>query len=337
MSTSGVVPRSVSESRPAFDLFEGFATSNVLAGLEMAGLLGTLEERGLSEEDARRRDPDEAALLLASLRYLRDRALVQESSGRFTLTDFGREVCEDKGYIVWLVGGYGEPLRRLDALLAMGSRYGTDYVRDGRWVADGTTLMARKDVIPHTLRLLDKLEFDSVVDIGCGNARLLLTICQRAGARGVGVDINPEACALAEEAVREAGMTDRVQILCGNALDLDAIPGLAETQLVITFVLLHEILGKGHDALVGYLSDLAARLPVGAYLVIKEVEPPSGEGTGAEVFTPEFTLVHALMRQSLLTADGWRAAVEEAGFSVREVIADDMPGGIQLVCQKPRQ
>lgn len=322
--------------RRAFDLFEGYVVSSVLACLEMAGLMTQLETGGLTLDSvavATSHEPDARALAAACLAYLTERGLVEEDSGRYRLTPYGREVCADKGYLVWVVGGYGEPLRRLDGFLAGTKLYGTDYLRDGRWVADGAAMLGRKDVLPHAMRLLESVKFGHVLDLGCGNARFLLAVCSRFGSSGTGVDLSPEACAEARKAIIEAGQQDRVNVVEGNAADLASIPQLADTQLVVTFFLLHEILAQGRDYLVKYLRDLASRLPEKAHVLAAEVQPPVARIAGQR-FTPEFTLVHALMRQRLLSKDGWRDAFTEGGFSVIEALDDDMPGGVLLLAER---
>jgi SAM-dependent methyltransferase len=332
MSTIGPVEQ-VSTTRPAFDLFEGYAASSILAALQMADLLSALETDGISDDVVADRDPDRAALLRASLSYLRQRNLVRYESGRYTLTPYGAEVCVDKGYLVWLVGGYGEPLRRLDSFLGTGHRYGVDYVRDGKWVAGGAALLGGKDMVPHARKLLREIEFDSILDLGCGNARFLINACREFNARGVGIDISPEACADAERAVAEADMMDKIVITQADASALDEIDALAKTDLVVTFFLLHEILAHGSDVLHRYLADLRLRLPHGAHLLVAEVEPPSDHPTDPQRFTPEFTYVHALMRQTLLPATGWTQALESSGFTVRKIQPNQIPGGLLLLAQ----
>lgn len=320
-------------SRPAFDLFEGYAASSVLASFEMTGLLKTLEEGSLTLDAVADRGPDAVSLAAACLRYLGERGLVAEDSGRYSLTGYGHEVCRDKGYLVWLVGGYGEPLRRLDAFLGGAKRYGTDYPRDGRWVADGAAMLGRKDVVPHAMRLLESITFNRVLDLGCGNARFLLAVCSRFGSRGIGVDLSPEACAEAEKAIQEAGEQDRVTVVEGDAADVAGMPQLEDTQLVVTFFLLHEILAQGRERMVEYLRELSARLPERSYLLAAEVQPPLA-ATAGQRFTPEFTFVHALMRQGLLSAEGWRDVLAQGGFTVLEAIEDEMPGGIILLAER---
>jgi SAM-dependent methyltransferase len=303
----------------------------VIASLEMAGVLEDLEENGIQIGSAERLGIEEGALLEASLRYLAQRGLVYEESGVFKLSALGKAVCSDKGYLVWLAGGYGETLRHLGAFLTGDEIYGTDQARDGRWVAGGAALLGRRDVAPQAMRLLESVSFDRVLDLGCGNARFLLSVCRAFGCSGVGVDISPEACEEAVKAVEAAGMAERVQIVRGDAIDLDGIPSLGETQLVITFFLLHEISSESRSALIGYLSDMSSRLPAGAHLLVAEVLPTRQQAATTERFTPEFDFVHAVMRQSLLGEDEWREALEEGGFLVREVVPLDMPGGVLIL------
>jgi SAM-dependent methyltransferase len=321
------------EARPALDLFQGFAVSSVLAGLEMSGDLSVLAEGGIDVELIQGRDGAEKRLLAASLRYLEQRGLVRSDDGRFALTSYGEAVYHDRGFLLWLVGGYGEPLRRLDAMLGLGKRYGQDVERDGRWVADGTALMARRHVLPDAMALLGRLSFDSVLDLGCGNARFLLGVCRMFDARGVGVDLSPAAYAEAEKAVAEAGLERRIQVVLGDVRAIDEIPGLDEIQLVVAFYLLHEFLAVSRDALTSYLADLARRLPPKASLVIGEVEPPPA-GQAGSLFTPEFSYVHAMMGQRLLCADEWAEVLADGGFILREVVRLSFPGAILLNCQR---
>ena len=51
---------------------------------------------------------------------------------------------------------------------------------------------------------------DVVYDLGCGDGRIVITAAQRYGARGVGVDLDPERIREARENAARAGVTDRV-------------------------------------------------------------------------------------------------------------------------------
>lgn len=336
MSRSLLAAPSEIRDRPAFDYLAGFTACSLFAALDMAGLLPSLAADGVSGERFDELERDEAQLLRAALDYLRQRGLVIEEGGAYRLSEHGRAVGEDIGYLTWLVGGYGEPLNRVAEFVAEGKRYGVDCVRNVHWLANGTAKLAGKDVVPHVLELLEQVEFGSVLDIGCGNGRFLLRVCEQFGVRGVGLDISPDAVAEARKVAATAAAGDRVEFTLGRAEALEEITVLGETDLVVTFFLLHEILASGRDVLVEWFGDLSARLPAHAHLLAGEVQPPVADGS-QQPFTPEFTFVHALMRQRLFSAEEWRSALEDGGFTVRKILPSGQPGGILLLAQNARQ
>lgn len=314
--------------RPVFELFEGFALASVLASLDEAGLLAQLEAGPVSPPPAGGAD-DPDGLMLAAVRYLAQRDLAEERDGSFALTARGQAVCKDKGYLVWLQGGYGHVLAGLGDFITGARRYGTDVERAGRWVAEGSALIGRGDVAPHAVEVLSGIGFHHVVDLGCGNARFLIGAAQRFGVTGVGVDLSPEACEDAATMIADAELTGKVVVRCGDAGDLDAIPELAEADLVVAHFLLHEIFEHGREALIGYLTKLGTLMPAGAHMLVAEVQPASGAPD--ERWRPEFTLLHAIMRQELLDADGWHEAFTAAGWSRHEVRELGLPGAILLL------
>jgi SAM-dependent methyltransferase len=318
------------EQRPVFELFEGFALASVLASLDESGLLSALEEgrvgTGSPAPDGVA-DPD--GLMPATLRYLAQRELVEERDGAFALTERGRAVVKDKGYLVWLQGGYGHVLAGLGDFVTGARRYGVDVERAGRWVAEGSALIGRDDVAPYAVEVLSGIEFKHVVDLGCGNARFLIGAAQRFGVTGLGVDLSPEACEDAQRRIAEAELAGSVVVRCGDAGDLDAIPELADADLAVAHFLLHEIFEHGRAALIDYLTKLGELMPHGAHMLVAEVQPASGAPD--ERWRPEFTLLHAIMRQELLDAEGWDEAFRAARWSRHEVRELGLPGAILLL------
>ena len=65
---------------------------------------------------------------------------------------------------------------------------------------------------------------DVVYDLGCGDARSLVTAAKRYGAKGVGFEIDPRVAELARENVRENGVEDLVTIEETNIFDVDLSP-----------------------------------------------------------------------------------------------------------------
>jgi ubiquinone/menaquinone biosynthesis C-methylase UbiE len=75
---------------------------------------------------------------------------------------------------------------------------------------------------------------DVVYDLGSGDGRIVITAAQKFGARGVGVELDPELCREAERRVKELGLSERVSILQQNALRVDLSPATVVTMYLLT-------------------------------------------------------------------------------------------------------
>ncbi len=70
-----------------------------------------------------------------------------------------------------------------------------------------------EEVVAEMLRLANVGKDDVIYDLGCGDGRIVITAAQKYGARGVGIDIDPERIKESNENARKAGVTDRVKFL----------------------------------------------------------------------------------------------------------------------------
>jgi ubiquinone/menaquinone biosynthesis C-methylase UbiE len=77
---------------------------------------------------------------------------------------------------------------------------------------------------------------DVVYDLGCGDGRIVVTAAKERGARGVGIDLNPERIAEANANARTAGVTDRVRFMVGDLFAADFAPAT-----VVTLYLLPDV------------------------------------------------------------------------------------------------
>lgn len=66
-------------------------------------------------------------------------------------------------------------------------------------------------VVNEMLRLANVKSNDVVYDLGSGDGRIVIAAAQERGARGVGIDINPERIREANQNAQKAGVSDRVQ------------------------------------------------------------------------------------------------------------------------------
>ncbi|MEJ7930660.1 methyltransferase domain-containing protein [Ramlibacter sp. AN1015] len=77
---------------------------------------------------------------------------------------------------------------------------------------------------------------DVLYDLGCGDGRIVVTAAKNRGARGVGIDIDPQRIAEARENAKTAGVSDRVEFRVGNLFESDFSPAT-----VVTLYLLPDI------------------------------------------------------------------------------------------------
>ena len=77
------------------------------------------------------------------------------------------------------------------------------------------------NVVAEMLRLTAVTKKDVVYDLGCGDGRLVIAAAKRYGARGVGIDIDPQRINESRANARQAGVTNRVQFLQQDLFEAD--------------------------------------------------------------------------------------------------------------------
>ncbi|HEY8553992.1 MAG TPA: class I SAM-dependent methyltransferase [Burkholderiales bacterium] len=84
-------------------------------------------------------------------------------------------------------------------------------------------------VVEAMLELAEIDKNDVVYDLGSGDGRIVITAAKKYGARGVGVDIDPERIAEGRENARAAGVEDKVKFIEGDLFQVDLRPATAVT------------------------------------------------------------------------------------------------------------
>ena len=79
-----------------------------------------------------------------------------------------------------------------------------------------------QEVVNRMLELAEVTTTDIVYDLGSGDGRIPITAAKRYGARGVGIDFDPQRIAESNANARREGVTDRVEFILGDALQADA-------------------------------------------------------------------------------------------------------------------
>ena len=78
-----------------------------------------------------------------------------------------------------------------------------------------------QEVVDRMLELAEVTASDVVYDLGSGDGRIPITAAKKYGARGVGIDFDPQRIAESNANARREGVTDRVEFILGDALQAD--------------------------------------------------------------------------------------------------------------------
>ncbi|HYD78469.1 MAG TPA: methyltransferase domain-containing protein [Paucimonas sp.] len=78
-----------------------------------------------------------------------------------------------------------------------------------------------QSVVDKMLDLAKVKAGDVVYDLGCGDGRIVVTAAKERGARGVGIDLNPERIAEANANAKKAGVAQKVKFVVGDLYKAD--------------------------------------------------------------------------------------------------------------------
>ncbi len=91
-------------------------------------------------------------------------------------------------------------------------------------------------VIMAMLKLAKVTEYDIVYDLGCGDGRIPILAAQKFGARGVGIDIDPERIREAKDNAGSAGVRDKVRFIQQDLFQADIRAATVVTLYLLTSV-----------------------------------------------------------------------------------------------------
>jgi len=92
------------------------------------------------------------------------------------------------------------------------------------------------ELVEQMLKLAQVKSTDTVYDLGCGDGRIVIMAAEKFGAKGVGVDINPERIKEANENAQKAGVTKQVKFVEDNLFNADI-----HSATVVTLYLLPDV------------------------------------------------------------------------------------------------
>ena len=90
-----------------------------------------------------------------------------------------------------------------------------------------------EEVVDAMLQIAKVTKNDVVYDLGTGDGRIPVTAAKKYGARGVGIDIDPQRIKEATENVQKNGVGDRVRIIQGDLFETN----ISEATVVTLYLL----------------------------------------------------------------------------------------------------
>jgi SAM-dependent methyltransferase len=91
-----------------------------------------------------------------------------------------------------------------------------------------------QDVVDRMLKLGQVTKDDVVYDLGCGDGRIVVTAAKQFGARGVGVDIDPQRIKESEANAKAAGVEHLVSFKLQDAMTVDVSPATVVTLYLLS-------------------------------------------------------------------------------------------------------
>jgi histidinol-phosphate aminotransferase len=296
----------------ATTLFNGYIGAHVFYALHELGVLRRLEQgtasvRGLAAADSGR--------LAALLRTFAQLGFVELAGDAVTLTARGSDLMRYRGPFIWGVGGHGPVWAGLAAMTEGRASFGREVRRNEALVAMGAGEAGRLLMQPIQDRVSAMIDFESVVDIGCGDGSRLLRMCGgERPRRGVGIDISHDACKLAADKVAAHGLADRIEIVQADILALMGTRSFPGVDLVMSIFMLHDLFAAVPDH-AAMMRSLRGMFPDARYFLLADTALRTDHDEPmAPIFSLGFELAHAFMGVTLQPRQTYEAAFEAAGL-----------------------
>jgi len=78
-----------------------------------------------------------------------------------------------------------------------------------------------QEIIDRMLEIAQTKQGDTVIDVGCGDGRILVTAVQKFRAKAVGIEIDPKLAAQASDMIVRLGLQNRARVVKANVFDAD--------------------------------------------------------------------------------------------------------------------
>jgi cyclopropane fatty-acyl-phospholipid synthase-like methyltransferase len=208
----------------------------------------------------------------------------------------------------------------MEALLRKEKAYGKEVKRREEFVGKGSGQSAKLLPFPMAIDLIKRNGFSKVLDLGCGDAEFLISLCKGdRGFRGYGVDLSQEVVALAKRRLPKEGLADQIEIMVGDIFKLKEVrEEVGMPDVATSFFVLHEFLSNGRQTVIDLLRQFREVFP-GVSLItceITQLRPEDFRKKPSLILEHHF--FHDFSEQELMPREEWKRVFSASGFRLTE-------------------
>jgi SAM-dependent methyltransferase len=305
-----------------FDLVEAFHLSHAISTLHSLGVLETLRRPSTPEAAAKIHGLD-PSLIGGLLEYVAARTtLVRKRGRRFSSTECYSP--HSRFLLELYTGAFRDHAVHLEKLLRR-PKLGPAAV-DRKSHARAFKI-ARSIPVSGLPELIQQLQFNHVLDIGCGPGTLLMQFAkQNQDFAGWGLEANPAMCKVARAEIRSAGIKG-IQIIEGDSRNLQrALPADVRSGVaaVTACQVANEMFGVGSSGFVAWLRGLSSVFPGRPLLIADYYGRLGSKASGNQRETILHDYVQLISGQGVPPSSikKWKALYAEAGCRLLHAIED---------------
>ncbi len=311
-------------------LFNSYLTAKVVIMGKNEGIFDLILERGaIKKQELIERFGMTNLGASNLLDFMSAQSLIYEENGAYYMTpEMQVDVTENMGFLSWLIEAYEPVVDNAYGILSQKLNYGSDVIRKDKEMAEATSLVSFYKTDPFVFRLLDRLEFDLVIDIGCGSGQRLLQLAERYPMSKLsGIDISQKCCELAQSNINKNGLSEQINVVQSSAEDwsanIDRTRMKDGKNLIMCFAMFHDLMNIPGSA-EKMLDSICRNYPSGSLLLIQDQMRTESVRVGQNNWVEGFTFVHRLMGQSLYPVSQYKAIMERHGFRIVETVLTDI-------------
>ena len=290
--------------------------------LEKIGFFRELERSpGSIQELARILNADEYLLDAAVEFLLNTTDLFEKKAGIILLKEKQQRAVYH--WPIWRLLIYKPMFDRMTELLRGAATFGKDITRDSSYYARYSEVIAG-GAIEHALRNMPP-DVDTLVDLGCGSARSLVTFCGSDGKRrGVGIDRDRDVANYARQRVKEANLNDQIRIIEDDIAKLERWRGhvTGNRLMFLSCGVIHEFLRDGEGAAMRFLENLRRAFPGSRLILIEAGAAALNKTVNDDILcaTLVTTLIHRFSGQGLpQPPERWKQILHSAGWNIETI------------------